>query len=176
MSEPNDHRILADTGALAVAEDGDRVIVFDRGTGALTTVTFVLGVLAAVAVGFGAVTLIVGDAVPTVVAAAILAVGVLAAVGAILAFRAVRRRRALPLHDCRTVAVLDRKRGLFSSAGGALVGLDKVRFERRMQLNSSAPKLVAVTPGGVRVLKRGNAFDGGIGKVDEVLNGVARDR
>jgi len=43
-----------------------------------------------------------------------------------------------------------------------------------MQLGSSSPKLVALVPGGVRVLKRGNPFDGGIGNVDEVLTAACR--
>jgi hypothetical protein len=38
-----------------------------------------------------------------------------------------------------------------------------------MQLGSSSPKLVAVLPRSIRVLKRGNPFDGGIGDVDQVL-------
>jgi hypothetical protein len=67
------------------------------------------------------------------------------------------------------VGVIDRKLGLFSYRGGALIQLDQVRFARRLQIGSSSPKLVAITPGGTRVLKRGNPFDGGIGNVDEVL-------
>jgi hypothetical protein len=31
-----------------------------------------------------------------------------------------------------------------------------------------------LTPGGTKVLKRGNPFDGGIGNVDEVLSSVVR--
>ena len=57
---------------------------------------------------------------------------------------------------------------------GAIVPLDQVRFARRMQIGSSSPKLVALTPGGTKVLKRGNPFDGGIGNVDEVLTAVVR--
>ncbi len=172
MTASTEYRILADTGALVVAEDGARVIVFDRGTGPLATIAFVLGVLALVTGGFGVATLFVGGA-PNAVAWVFLAVGVIVAIGAYAVFRAIRQRRSRPLPECRTVAVLDRRRGLFSSAGGALIQLDQVRFERRMRLTSSSPKLVAVTPDGVRVLKRGNPFDGGIGNVDRVLTGVA---
>ncbi|RAV15825.1 hypothetical protein DQP55_05680 [Mycolicibacterium sp. GF69] len=78
------------------------------------------------------------------------------------------------MHECRPAAVLDRKLGLFSYRGGALVQLDQVRFARKFQIGSSSPKLVAVTPGGSRTLKRGNPFDGGVGHVDELLNTVAR--
>ncbi len=172
MGSRDDFRILTDTGALVVAEEGQRVIVFDRNTGTPATAAFVLGILALVTGGFGIVAL-VGGVLPALAAAAFLAVGVIAAGAAGWLVRTIRRRRSLPLPQCRTVAVLDRKRGLFSSAGGALVGLDQVRFERRMQMTSSSPKLVAITPGGVRVLKRGNPFDGGIGNVDAVLADAA---
>jgi len=37
--------------------------------------------------------------------------------------------------------------------------MDHVRFARRLQIGLSSPKLVAVTPGGTHVLKRGNPFD-----------------
>lgn len=168
-----DFRILDDTGALVVADDGTRVIVFDRETSKPATVAFVMVIVAVVCVGFGAVQLVEGAA-PALVAVILWAVGLAAAAVAVLLVLRIRRRRALPLAQCRTVAVLDRRRGLFSSAGGALVGLDQVRFERRMQLVSSAPKLVAVTPGGVRVLKRGNPFDGGVGRAHEVLTSAAR--
>jgi hypothetical protein len=70
------------------------------------------------------------------------------------------------------VAVIDRKLRLFSYGGGAVVALDQVRFARRFQIGSSSTKLLVVTPGGTKVLKRGNPFDGGIGNVDEVLTAV----
>jgi hypothetical protein len=168
-----DFHILDDTGALVVADDGTRVIVFDRNTGTPATAAFVMVIVAVVSAGFGTVALVTGVA-PALIGVILLAVGLLAAVAAVLLVLRIRRRRALPLAQCRTVAVLDRRRGLFSSAGGALVGLDQVRFERRIQLVSSAPKLVAVTPGGVRVLKRGNPFDGGVGRAHEVLTSAAR--
>ena len=57
-----------------------------------------------------------------------------------------------------------------------MVPLDQVRFVRKLQIGSSSPKLVAITPGGTKVLKRGNPFDGGIGNVDEVLTAVAAMR
>lgn len=164
MSEP---RILADTGGLVVTDDGRRVVVIDRRTGVLSVTAFVLGIIALVVGGFGAVALF---ALSPVVGAGFLAVGVLVAITATLAIRAFRRKRSAPLHDCRPVATLDRKLGLFSYPGSPILGLDQVRFERRMQLGSSSPKLIAVLPSGTRVLKRGNPFDGGIGNVDEVLN------
>ncbi|HKV22506.1 MAG TPA: hypothetical protein VJR50_26015 [Mycobacterium sp.] len=170
MSEPTQPRVIADTGGLLVTDDGRRVLVIDRCTGALSTCAFVLGVITVVVGGFGLVALFTD--VPTIVAAVFLAVGLLFAVLTLLAVRTIRKRRNQPLSQCRPVGVIDRKLGLFSYRGGALVQLDQVRFARRMQIGSSSPKLVAVTPGGTLVLKRGNPFDGGIGNIDEVLTAV----
>jgi hypothetical protein len=172
MTTPTEARVLADTGGLVVTDDGRRVLVFDRGTGALAVTGFVLGIVAFILIGFGAVALF---GLSAVVGAAFLAVGVVVAVGAGVAARTFRHRRAQPLNACKSVAVIDRKLGLFSYAGGAILPLDQVRFERRMQIGSSSPKLVAVLPRSTRVLKRGNPFDGGIGDVDQVLTAaVAR--
>jgi hypothetical protein len=166
MTTPAGSQILADTGGLVVTDDGRRVLVFDRNTGGLAVTAFVFGIVALVLLGFGVVA---SFALSKVVGACFLAAGVAVAVGALVAFRAFRRRRTRPLHECRSVAVIDRKLGLFSYAGGAVLPLDQVRFQRRMQLGSSSPKLVAVLPRSTRVLKRGNPFDGGIGDVDQVL-------
>ncbi|ANW67705.1 hypothetical protein BCA37_13690 [Mycobacterium sp. djl-10] len=68
--------------------------------------------------------------------------------------------------------MLDRKLNLFTVAGGALLPLDRIRFEKRLQLGSSSGKLVAVTPDGVHVLKRGNPFAGSFGGADQALNAV----
>jgi hypothetical protein len=166
MTTPTESRVVADTGGLVVTDDGRRVLVFDRRTGGLAVLAFVLGVLALVVGGFGIVAL---SSSMTGIGAGFLAAGVAVGVGTAVVLRAFRRRRAQPLHQCRSVAVIDRKLGLFSYAGGAVLPLQHVRFARRMQFGSSSPKLVAVLPGGTRVLKRGNPFDGGIGDVDEVL-------
>jgi hypothetical protein len=167
--------VLADTGGLIVTDDGRRVLVFDRRTGALATVAFVLSVLTLVVGGFGVVALVAG--VPSrAVGAAFVAVGAVFAAATFMVVRTIRRRRNQPLHQCRPVAVIDRKLGLFSYGGGAVVPMDQVRFVRRMQIGSSSPKLVALTPGGTQVLKSGNPFDGGIGNVDEVLSAAALGR
>src|SRR3977135_4191619 len=171
MAAPAPPRTLADTGGLVVTDDGRRVLVFDRGTGALTVLAFVLGVLTLVVAGFGVVALVSG--VPSrAVGAAFLAVGLVIAAVSFLVGRKFRRGRSQPLHECRSVAVIDRKLGLFSYCGGAVVPLDQVRFARKFQIGSSSPKLVVVTAGGTKVLKRGNPFDGGVGNVDEVLTAV----
>jgi hypothetical protein len=172
MAETAETRILADTGGLVVTDDGRRVLVFDRCTGALAVIAFVLGVLALVVGGFGLVALVVGFPSRTL-GAVFLAVGLVLGAVTYLVVRKIGGRRGRPLHECRPVAVIDRKLGLFSCCGGAVVALDQVRFARKLQLGSSTPKLVVVTPGGTQVLKRGNPFDGGVGNVDEVLRAAA---
>ena len=173
MNAPPEPRVLADTGGLLVTDDGRRLLVIDRCTGALSTLAFVLGVVTLVVGGFGAVA--VATAMPSRALGAIfLAAGLVFALLTLLAVRKIRQRRSQPLHQCRPVAVIDRKLGLFSYRGGALVQLDQVRFARQMQIGSSSSQLVAITPGGKQVLKRGNPFDGGIGNVDEILTGAVR--
>jgi membrane protein implicated in regulation of membrane protease activity len=164
---------LADTGGLVVTDDGRRVLVIDRGRGALAVLAFVLGVLTLVVGGFGLVALVAG--MPSrAPGAAFLAVGLAFAAMTFVAVRKIRRRRSQPLHECRPVAVIDRMLGIFSYCGGAVVALDQVRFARKFQIGSSSPKLVAITPGKTQVLKRGNPLDGGIGNVDELLTSVVR--
>ena len=173
MSAPATPRILADTGGLVVTDDGRRVNVIDRATGGLAILAFVLGVIALVVGGFGAVTLVMG--VPARMLGAIfLAVGLAVAAVVAVVVRTIKSRRTRPLGSCRSVAVLDRKLNLFTVSGGALLPLDQIRFERRFQIGSSSPKLVAIAPNGIHVLKRGNPFDGSIGNADEVLNTVVR--
>jgi hypothetical protein len=173
VSTPTQPRMLADTGGLLVTDDDRRVLVIDRCTGALSTLAFVLGVLTLVVGGFGLVAFIA--AMPSrALGAALTAVGLVFAVLTFFVARAIRRRRSQPLHECRPVAVIDRKLGIFSYRGGAIVPLDQVRFARRLQIGSSSPKLVAMTPGGTHVLKRGNPFDGGIGNIDEVLTAAVQ--
>jgi hypothetical protein len=163
--------VLADTGGLVVTDDGRRVLVIDRGTSALAIVAFVLGVITLVVGGFGAVTLFTG--VPSrSLGAVFLGVGLLFAALTFIVLRKFRRNRRRDLHECRPVAVIDRKLGLFSYRGGALVQLNQVRFARTFQMGSSSPKLVAITPGGTIVLKRGSPFDGGVGNVDEILTAM----
>ncbi|WP_326546959.1 hypothetical protein QGN32_01680 [Mycolicibacterium sp. ND9-15] len=173
MDTASEPQVLADTGGLVITDDGRRVLVVDRGTGALTVLAFVLGILTLVVAGFGLTAFIAG--VPSRASGAVfVAVGVALAVATTFVVRRIGRVRSRPLHDCRSAAVLDRKLGLFSYRGGALVQLDQVRFVRKFQIGSSSPKLVAVMPGGTKVLKRGNPFDGGVGHIDELLNSVAR--
>lgn len=173
MAPPAQHRVLADTGGTVVAEQGPLVVVIDRGTGPLATTAFVLGVLALVVGGFGAVTLALAgheSGVPPAVSAVFLAVGLVFGVATAAAMRRIKANNRRPLTDYRPVAVFDRARGVFSEADGTVLApLSQVQFSRRMQLGSSSPKLVASTPRGDRILKRGNPFNGGIANLDAVL-------
>jgi hypothetical protein len=75
VNAPAPPRTLADTGGLVITDDGRRALVFDRCTGALTVLAFVLGVAAVVVVGgFGAVAL-VADVPSRALGAVFLAVG-----------------------------------------------------------------------------------------------------
>jgi hypothetical protein len=173
MTAPAEAKVLIDTGGLVVTDDGRRVNIFDRRTGGLATTAFVLGIVVLVVGGFGLVAMVTNT--PSVELGAIfVAVGVAIAVVLYRVVLTILRRRSQPLHNCRSVAVIDRKLGLFSYGGGAIVPLDQVQFARRMQIGSSSSKLVALTPGGTKVLKRGNPFDGGIKNADEVLTAVIR--
>ena len=51
MTTPTEPRVLADTGGLVVTDDGRRVLVFDRRTGALAVTAFVLWALLGFVVG-----------------------------------------------------------------------------------------------------------------------------
>jgi hypothetical protein len=171
VATPVESRTLADTGGLVVTDDGRRI--FDRCTGVLTVLAFVLGVLTLVVGGFGLVALVTG--IPSrALGAAFLTVGLVLAAVTIVVVRRIRRRCSQPLRECRSVAVIDRKLELFSYCGGAVVALDQVRFARKFQIGSRSPKLVAITPGKTQVLKRGNPFDGGVGNVDGVPTAVVQ--
>jgi len=177
MTVPTEPRIIAEVGGLAVAERGPLVLLVDRGTGRWATLAFVVGVLAVVFGGFGAVALMLAanDHAPLAwwLGATFLSVGVAAAGAAFVVVGRIRAEKARPLGDYRPVAVFDRARRVFVDADGRVVApLDQVRLHRRTQLASSSPALVASTPNGARILKRGNPFNGGIGQLDVVLTGL----
>ncbi len=83
------------------------MLVFDRCTGALTVLAFVLGVVAVIVGGFGAVALVAGVPSPAL-GAVFLAVGLSFAAMTHAVVRKFRRRRSQPLHECRR-GVIDRK-------------------------------------------------------------------
>ncbi|MHA3022248.1 hypothetical protein ACXPWS_18585 [Mycobacterium sp. BMJ-28] len=169
MTTPGRLHILAEQGGLVIAENGPVLLVIDRGGGSTRTVAFVLAILTLVCGGFGLVSLFAAD-IPVAVAAVLLLVGLVCGVGAVYAGRSVRRRRLSPLSAFTPVAILDRQGRVYrDGAGQPVAPLDHVRFERRMQATSSSAMLVAVTPVGTRILKRGNPFGGDIGNLDRVL-------
>ncbi|WP_245233965.1 hypothetical protein [Mycobacterium sp. PS03-16] len=175
MNEP---LVVAETGRFVVAEDADRVLLFDRGH-TPSEVAILLLIIGALVFGmFGLVTLLTaltGTPAPRSMAigAAFLAVGVASFAGMMRAVSAHRRSRSTPLRERRPAAVFDRRYRVFVDAGGEIVApLDQVTFTRRMRLASSAPELVAVTPAGTRVLLRGSPFTGGVGNLDAVLDAM----
>jgi len=179
MAVPNEERIVVDRGGVVVAERGPLIVVIDRATGMMATVGFVLGVIAVITGGFGMICLIVAIVggglvgLPIPYGVAFVAAGLLIAFCVVLVLRAIRERRDRPLQTYRPVAIFDRARRVFADADGhVLAPLEQVRFRKAMQIGSSSPKLVAYSPYGEWVLKRGNPFDGGIGNLDEVLTGA----
>lgn len=176
MTSPARPRIIAEQGGLVVAEDGAHILVIDRGNGMTQIAAFVLLVITLVCGGFGIVSMLMsargGESDPPVLLGAVIfAVGAIAAAALAYTIRSLRRIRSAPLSDFVPVAVFDRGDGTYRDGSGQVVGkLDQVRFERRMQIGSSSPKLVAITPNGTYVLKRGNPFGGRIHGMDAVLS------
>ncbi len=165
--------ILVNTGGLVVTDDGRKVVLLDRGTGLLSNLIVVLALATLAAIAVGVWNLVNYNPAP---GWGLIAAGVVLALITNKVVLTYRTRRKAPLPERRTVAVLDRKLNLFSYSGGAITALDQVSFIRRPQLNSTAAKLVALTPGGKKVLMRGYRLDGGIGRTDELLNTIAQGR
>ncbi|BBX16885.1 hypothetical protein MDUV_17450 [Mycolicibacterium duvalii] len=168
--------ILAERGGLVVAESGPEILVIDRGTGPSEITAFVLLTIALVFGGFGLVAVFSVATDGTMAhfglfGAAVLGIGVVAGVGLVFAVKDLRERRLRSLAALTPVAVFDRATRTYRNGSGEIIApLDKVQFAKRMQIMSSSPKLVVVTPMGVRILKRGNPFSGGIGSLDRVLD------
>ncbi len=176
MTSPGQPRVIAEQGGLVVAEDGPHIMVIDRGSGLTQLTAFVLLIFTLVFGGFGVVSIAMSvrsadDTPPLLLGSVIFAVGLGAAAALLYTLRSLRRIRSAPLSDFVPVAVFDRKDGTYRDRGGDVVGqLEQVRFERRVQIGSSSPKLVAITPDGTYVLKRGNPFGGRIHGMDAVLS------
>ena len=176
MASPTEPVIIAEQGALVVAEQGTMVLLIDRGNRATEIIAYVLVVFTWVFGGFGLVSILdSASPVPAALSAILLAIGLSAAVVAGLFIRSAYRTRRRALTSFTPMVVIDRAQQVYrDQVGESAVPLDQIRFERRMQVMSSSAKLVVVTPWGTRVLKRGNPFGGGIGRVDEVLNDVLK--
>lgn len=173
MTAAAEPRIVAELGGLVVAEHGPLVVLVDRGTGPLAIIAFVMAVQALVFGGFGAVAMMSPATMPWWLSTIFLLVGIALAAVALVVVGRIRNARTRPLSGYQPVAVFDRARRMYVDAEGVVVApLDQVRFHTRTQLASSSPALVAVTPNGARVLKRGNPFNGGIGNLETVLTAV----
>jgi hypothetical protein len=174
VTEPS---VLVDSGRFVVAEDGPKVVVIDRGRTPSEVMVLLLTSSSLIFGGFGVVSLFSAVAGTIslrslVIGAVFFAVGVASFVAMNMLTTSIHRTRATPLSTMRPVAVFDRSHGVYLDENGELVApLDQVRFERRMQLTSSAAKLVAVTPDGARDLLRGTPFNG-VGTLDEVMNAL----
>lgn len=175
MAEP---LVIVETGRFVVAEDGPKVLVIDRGHVPSEVTVLLLTICSLVFGAYGVVSMfyaVAGGLAPrsVVVGGGFLVIGVTAFVLMNRAAAAIDRVRRTPLSAIRPVAVFDRRHGVYVDGAGELVApLDQVRFERRMQMASSAAKLVAVTPDGSRDLLRGSPFHGGVGGLDAVLTSV----
>src|ERR1700710_823859 len=127
-------------------------IVAEVGTGPLATRAFVIGALALVCGGYGAVALTLaatgGATLPWRIGAIFLIVGVVFGGAVFAVVSRIRDARARPLGSYRPDAVFDWARRVYFDAGGAAV---------------------ARTRSGTRILKRGNPFNGGIGDLHTVL-------
>lgn len=159
-----------------IAERGPEILVIDRGTGPSETAAFVLLVITIVFGGFGLVAVFSATAGAPMagsgpLGAGILGIAVVSGAALIFAVKDARNRRLRSLTTLTPVAVFDRAQRTYRDGSGQIVApLDQVQFTKRMQIASSSPKLVAVTPAGVRILKRGNPFGGGLGALDQVLH------
>lgn len=174
--------VIAERGGVVVAERGSDILVVDRGNAVAEVTAFVLLVFALVFGGFGVVTICVAvlgkdTPPPLALAAAALVIGLSAGVGVFFAVQSIRDRRRRALSSFTPVAVFDRAAGIYrDGAGRPIAPLDSVHFERRLQVTSSSPKLVAITPSGTHILKRGNPFGGGVGELDRILHDAVHGR
>lgn len=108
--------------------------------------------------------------VPWWLSAAFLTMGIEVGLGALAVVRRIQRICATPLSTYRPVAVFDRSQRVFTDGDGVVIApLEHVRFQRQTQLASISAMLVAVTPGGRRIIMRGNPFNGGLGNLESVL-------
>jgi len=150
--------VLADNGSYVVAEDGTRLLFFQRRI-LPSWMAYVAGLLTVITLGNGVVQLVIGN----VVAGAVLVVlGVSSAFALRAVVRSRGRAKAAPLDPANALLVIDlMSRSLLDASGRVLAPLDAVRIERSMQLTSSARALRAVWPDGSMIVYRGDALQPG---------------
>lgn len=180
MTPPTEPVIVTEDGALVVAQQGNTVLLIDRGSHLTEIIAYVLVVIAVVFSGFGGLSIVQApregsSSIPVALSAILVTVGVATAVVAGVLIRSARATRRRALSSFTPLAVFDLTEGVCRGGlGEFVVPLQQITFERRMQVMSSSPKLVAVTPWGTRTLKRGNPFGGGIGHIADVLNDIVK--
>ena len=149
---------LADNGGYVLAEDGARLLFFQRRI-LPSWLAFVPGLLAVIALGNGVVQLVLGN---LAVGSGLLALGAASALGLRTVLRSRRRVKAAPLEPTTALLVIDLgARTLLDGGGRILAPFEQVRIERSMQLTSSARALRVVWPAGAMVVYRGDALQPG---------------
>lgn len=166
-------RVLADNGAFVLAEDGARLVFFERRGVVPAWALFVVGLLAGIT-GIASV----GIAATVAEPGRWIAVGVLLAVAAVFggSLRWLMRRRRERLARALTIAeasvVIDVGAQVLTDANGrTLAPLSAVGFARVMQATSSARALAVKWGGGGLVVYRGDPFSGSIDEAARVLRG-----
>ena len=146
-------RVLADNGRFVLAEDGTRLLFFERRI-LPTWTAYVPGLLTFIAMGNVVIQLVAGN---VAAAGVLLAISVVSGVVLLAAMRSRRQSRAKPLDATDAHVQLDLEaRTLLDGDGRVLASLDEVRVDKAMQLTSSARALRIVWPGGQRVVYRGD--------------------
>lgn len=151
---------LADNGAWVLAEQGERLFFFRRRGLVPAYAVFVAALLTFICAVQAAVLPFIPGGSAT---AGLIALAVAVVTGGLLVLFVRWRRAALerPLDPRHAVLVLDRAANQVTDAAGTrLAALDQLRFEKAFQLASSARMLVAVWPGGWRIVYRGDWFSG----------------
>jgi hypothetical protein len=179
MSTPSEPVILAEDGALVIAESGPKVLVIDRGKAPTEITVLLLTMTTLIFGGFGLVSIFSGSAgsrtwQSAAIGAVLLAIGIGAFRAMVKANEALHRVHRTPLSGYVTLAVFDREyRSFRDSTGEYVATLDEVRIERRRHMLTSS--LIVQTPSGPRVLKRSKPFRSGFGTLTTVLeNAVHR--
>lgn len=162
---------VASSGGVVIAEDGPRVLVYNRRLGPLAVTAFVLGLVAFILVANAVLFLLLDDeSLPSALSWGLLAAAVPLVAVLTVVWRALAGRRRAPLTSMVPVAVFDRSTGAVSDGQGAVLGrLDQLSIQRRFQLGSSSPALVARLPDRTLLLAKGNPFTGGLGRLDQDL-------
>lgn len=170
----SDTQVLAESNGYALAKRGPVLLFVNRGTSAISTAGFVIGLMAFI-LGANALAqlgllLLREHAIGLPISVALLATTALFGFGAWRLRSLVLQRRALPPEDVELLALVDLEENLLLDADGTtLAPLETVTFTRRFQLTASAPALAASWPGGSRLVAAGNVFAGSVHPIEAAL-------